>query len=107
MIAINGTRNHIHLLIDVKPFQALSELVREVKKSSTSFVNDMKLTSNHFQWQNGFGAFAVYRQDRKIVIDYIENQKIHHQKKSFKEEFHELLRENEIEFKDEYLFEWI
>lgn len=107
MIRINGMHDHIHMLIDLKPTQGLSELVREIKKSSTAYVNEMKLTHQHFQWQNGYAGFAVYRPARDIVIEYIKDQKQHHRSKSFKTEYYDLLKEHKLDFKEEHLFDWL
>lgn len=105
MLAINGTKNHIHFFIGMKPNCCLSDLVREIKKSSNSFINE-KFTSFRFQWQEGFGAFSYSHSQLGDVIRYIENQKEHHRKKTFKEEYLDFLKAFEIEYKDEYLFEW-
>jgi REP element-mobilizing transposase RayT len=107
MLAINGTNNHIHFFIGMKPTCCLSDLVREIKKSSNSFIKEKKFTSFDFQWQAGFGAFSYSHSQLTDVIQYIEKQKEHHKKKTFKEEYLAFLKAFEIEFKDEYLFEWI
>ena len=107
MLAINGTSNHIHFFIGMKPTCCLSDLIREIKKSSGVFISEKKFTPFKFQWQEGFGAFSYSHSQLTNVIQYIENQKEHHQKRSFKEEYLTLLNTFEIEFKNEYLFEWI
>jgi REP element-mobilizing transposase RayT len=107
MLAINGTHNHIHFFIGMKPTCCLSDLVREVKKSSNSFIKENRFSPFRFQWQDGFGAFSYSHSQLTDVIRYIENQKEHHRKKTFKEEYLAFLKAFEIEFKDEYLFEWI
>ena len=106
MIAINGMPDHIHIFIGMKPDCNLSNLVREIKKSSTSFIKDKNFTKHKFQWQGGFGAFSYSQSHISNVARYIENQKVHHQKKSFKDEYLELLNKFEIKFKEDYLFEW-
>ncbi|MFZ5430321.1 MAG: IS200/IS605 family transposase [Bacteroidota bacterium] len=105
MLAINGTNNHIHVFIGMKPTCCLSDLVREIKKSSNSFINE-RFTSFRFQWQEGFGAFSYSHSQLSNVIGYIEKQKEHHRKKTFREEYLEFLKAYEIEFKDDYLFVW-
>ena len=107
MLAINGIPDHIHFLIGMKPSCCLSDLVREVKKSSNDFINDKGLCKYKFNQQGGFGAFSYSHSDIDNVIKYIMKQKEHHKKKTFKEEYFEFLRKYEIEFKDEYLFDWI
>src|SRR5690606_1192698 len=87
LIVINGVEDHIHILFDLKPAECLSDLVREIKKASTGYVNQMRFTAKPFQWQNGYGAFCVCRKHRDSVIRYINIQKEHHAKESFKSEF--------------------
>ena len=107
MLAINGMSNHIHFFIGMKPTCCLSDLVREIKKSSSMFIKEKQFTPFRFQWQEGFGAFSYSHSQLGDVIRYIENQKEHHKKKTFKEEYLEFLKAFEIEFKDEYLFQWL
>jgi putative transposase len=107
MLAINGIADHIHFLIGMKPSCCLSDLVREVKKSSTDFIKEKKFTKHKFQWQEGYGAFSYSHSHLTSVIGYIQNQKQHHTVRTFKEEYMELLKKFEIAFKPEYLFEWI
>ncbi|MEI6519893.1 MAG: IS200/IS605 family transposase [bacterium] len=107
MIAINGNPDHIHFLIGMKPTCNLSELIREVKKSSNVFINDKRFVPYNFNWQEGYGAFSYSHNQLDNVINYINNQKEHHRKQTFKEEYLNFLRMNNISFKEEYLFEWI
>ncbi len=107
MLAINGMPDHIHFLIGMKPSCCLSDLVREIKKSSNDFINTKNFTEAKFQWQGGFGAFSYSHSSLDNVIKYILNQKNHHKKDSFKNEYLGLLNEFEIEHKPEYLFDWI
>ncbi len=107
MLAINGTQNHIHFLIGMKPACCLSDLVREVKKSSNDFVNENKLSRFKFNWQEGYGAFSYNHSQIDNVAKYILNQKENHSKITFREEYIGLLRKFEIEHDERYLFEWI
>ncbi len=107
MLSINGMPDHIHVLIGMKPTCCLSDLVREIKKSSNSFIKENKLSTYPFNWQEGYGAFSYSHSQLDNVIGYIKNQKEHHKKKTFKEEYFEFLLNFNIEFKTEYLFEWI
>jgi putative transposase len=107
MLAINGMPDHIHFLLGLKPDCCLSDLIREVKKASNEFINDHKLTPTKFYWQDGFGAFSYSRSQIDSVVKYILNQKEHHKKKTFKEEYLEFLKKYEIEYNEKYLFEWI
>ena len=107
MLAINGVPDHIHFLIGMKPSCCLSDLVREIKKSSNDFITEKKFTRLKFQWQEGFGAFSYSHSALDNVIAYINNQKEHHRKQTFREEYKAFLTKYQIEHKDEYLFEWI
>lgn len=107
LLAINGMPDHIHILIGMKPSCSLSDLIREVKKASNEFINSKRFSKSTFQWQEGYGAFSYSHSALNNVIQYIQNQKEHHKKRSFKEEYKEFLTKYRIEHKDEYLFEWI
>lgn len=105
MLAINGIPNHIHFLIGMKPSCCLSDLVREIKKSSNEFINDNKLSKFKFNWQEGFGAFSYSHSQLDTVIEYVMNQKEHHKKKTFKEEYTDFLKQFNVEYDEQYLFE--
>jgi|SRR5690554_5021667 len=107
MLAINGMSDHIHFLIGMKPSCCLSDLVREVKKSSNAFVKEKKFSKFKFEWQEGYGAFSYSHSALDNVIGYINNQKEHHKIKTFKEEYKDFLIKFQVDYKNEYLFEWI
>ena len=107
MLSINGIPDHIHFLIGMKPTCCLSDLVREIKKSSNNLIKKKKLSKYRFEWQEGYGAFSYSHSALDNVIAYIANQKEHHRKKTFKEEYVSFLKKYEIDFKDDYLFKWI
>jgi putative transposase len=107
LIAINGMPDHIHVFIGMKPNCNLSDLVREIKKSSNSFINEKKLMGTNFQWQEGFGAFSYSQSHIDNVVKYIKNQKLHHSKLTFKEEYLAFLQKFAIEYDEKYLFEWL
>lgn len=107
LLSINGTSNHIHILISMKPTCCLSDLVREIKKSSDNFISENHFTRYHFTWQDGFGAFSCHHSDLTNVIRYIDKQKEHHQKIAFRDEYIDFMEKQEIELKNEYFFEWI
>ncbi len=105
LLAINGMPDHIHILIGMTTDCCLSDLVREIKKSSNNFINENKLTSSHFEWQQGFGAFSYSKDSIPRVAGYIQNQKTHHQQKTFKQEYIQLLEEFDVDYKPEYIFQ--
>lgn len=100
---INGVENHLHILTHLHPSIALADLVKDVKLSSSKFIKEQKLFKHFDGWQDGYAAFT-YSQDRKeTLINYIRNQETHHQKKTFREELIELLKEHGVEFDEKYL----
>lgn len=105
-IIINGVEDHVHLFIGLKPSMRLSDLVRDIKNNTTNFINERKFVVGRFAWQEGYGAFSYSQSHIDNVYKYILNQEIHHQKKSFKEEYLELLERFEIDYKEEYLFDF-
>jgi len=107
MLAINGMPDHIHIFIGMKPSCCLSDLVREVKKSSNDFINEKKFSAHKFNWQEGYGAFSYSHSAIDNVVKYVINQKEHHKKQTFKEEYMDFLNKFQIEYKDEYLFKWV
>jgi len=105
-IIVNGVSNHVHLFIGLKPSMCLSDLIRDVKNNTTNFINENKFVKGKFSWQEGYGAFSYGHSQIDNVYQYILNQEEHHCKKSFKEEYLDLLRKFEIEYNEKYLFEW-
>jgi len=104
LMIINGMPDHVHLLIGTKPNCNLSNLIRDIKSSSTTWINNKKRTNQKFSWQLGFGAFTVSQSGLKHVINYIKNQEMHHKKKTFREEYIEFLNAYQIDYNEDYLF---
>jgi putative transposase len=107
LIAINCMPDHTHIFMGVKPTIALSDLVRDIKNNSSTFINSKRWVRGKFNWQEGFGGFSYGHSQIDTVVKYIQNQEKHHAKKSFKEEYLALLRKFEIEYDDRYVFDWI
>ncbi|MCU0406451.1 MAG: transposase [Ignavibacteriaceae bacterium] len=105
LISINGISNHIHVLIGLNPSESLSDLVKEVKRCSTNFINEQKWLRVKFNWQEGFGAFSYSRSQLDRVIDYFRNQELHHKRKSFREEYIEMLKKFDVAYDEKYIFE--
>ncbi|MHC1736378.1 MAG: IS200/IS605 family transposase [Ignavibacteriaceae bacterium] len=104
LFAINGMSDHIHLLVSMNPKQAPSDLVYHIKRSSSIWINENKLALGQFAWQDGFGAFTYGKSQIPEVAKYIENQKQHHSKKTFQEEYLKLLELFEIKYDKRYIF---
>jgi len=105
LLQINGMPDHIHILASLKPDKSISDLVRDIKSNSSKFINESKWLADKFHWQKGFGAFSYSRSQIDDVVHYIKNQKEHHKKISFKDEYIELLDLFGIEYDNRYLFQ--
>jgi REP element-mobilizing transposase RayT len=106
LISINGMADHLHVLIGLRPAMALADLVRDIKADSSDWVNRKKLARGKFAWQEGYGAFSYGHSQLDRIVKYIQNQERHHSRKSFRDEYLTLLRRFEIEFKEDYVFEF-
>ncbi len=106
-IIVNGVEDHVHLFIGLNPSMALSDLIREVKNNTTNFINSKGWIHGKFAWQEGYGAFSHSRSQVEDVYQYILNQEEHHRKHPFKEEYLDKLKKFEVEFDEQYLFDWL
>ena len=107
LLAIGTMPDHIHIFIGYNVNQLIPNLVENIKTSSNEWIKTNKLSSFKFEWQKGYGAFTHSRSQLDVVIKYILSQEKHHKKKSFKEEYLEILIKNEIAYKNEYIFDFI
>ena len=106
LLAVGAMHDHIHIFIGYNVNQRIPDLVENIKTSTNEWIKDKKLSKFKFEWQKGYGAFSHSRSQLDTVIKYILNQEEHHKKKPFKEEYLEILRKNEIDFKEEYVFDF-
>ncbi len=106
-LAVGGWLDHVHVFYELPMTTAIADLMRAIKAGSSKWINDNKLVPGKFQWQEGFGAFSYSISHIDRVVKYILNQKEHHKKQTFKQEYIESLNEYDIEFKEEYLFEFL
>jgi REP element-mobilizing transposase RayT len=104
LFAINGMPDHVHVLISMNPKQAPSDLMYNIKRSSSLWINENKLVAGKFSWQEGFGAFSYGKSQIPDIALYIENQQQHHKKRSFIEEYIELLNAFGIEYDERYIY---
>ncbi len=101
-LAINGTRDHVHLLLSLSPTQAIADVVRVVKANSSRWVNQDR--RRNFAWQSGYGAFSVSLSAAPEVIRYIARQAEHHRRMRFREELVAFLKKHEIEYDERYIW---
>lgn len=100
---VNGTENHIHIVTHIHPSVSISDLVKDIKVSSSKWVKEQNLFPYFKSWQEGYGAFTYHINQKEMLVNYVKNQREHHHKKTFKEEYIELLKEHGIEFDEKYL----
>lgn len=105
LYAIYCMPDHVHIFVSMKPDMAISDLVRDIKSNSSSFVKEKEWVRD-FAWQIGFGAFSYSKSQAPTVVNYVLNQPQHHRKKTFKQEYIEFLEKFEIEYDEKYLFEF-
>ena len=105
VFAINGVEDHVHILIGMQPNQSISELMREVKGSSSKWINGNRKTATRFSWQEGYGAFSHSTDKIPGVVQYINDQEKHHDKKSFYMEYQQMLNHFEVEYEERYIFQ--
>ncbi len=91
LYAIYCMPDHTHIFVSIKPDIAISDLVRDIKANSSSFIKEKHFVKN-FSWQTGFGAFSYSKSQASNVVDYILRQPEHHKKKTFKQEYIEFLQ---------------
>ncbi|MDQ6756124.1 MAG: IS200/IS605 family transposase [Bacteroidota bacterium] len=106
LYAIYCMPDHTHIFVSIKPDIAISDLLRDIKANSSSFMKEKHFVNN-FSWQTGFGAFSYSKSQALNVVNYIIRQPEHHKKKIFKQEYRGFLQKFEIEYDDKYLFEFL
>ena len=104
VLAIGGMPDHLHLLIGLRPDESLSHLVQEIKRDSSLWINEKRYVNGKFSWQEGYGAFSYSKSQLLNVTNYILNQKEHHQKKTFIEEYVKVLSDFGLNFDEKYIF---
>jgi putative transposase len=106
ILAVCAMPDHIHLLIGYNVNQLIPDLVEEIKTSTNSWIKNKGLSKFKFEWQKGYGAFTHSHSQIDTVVKYILKQEDHHKKKSFREEYLEMLKKNDVTFNQEYLFDF-
>ena len=104
-IIVNGVEDHMHCFLGLRPSVSVSELMKIVKAKSSKYINDHNLTGERFEWQEGYGVFSYRQRDVDIIYKYIQNQEEHHSKQTFREEYLGFLKEFEIGYDEQYIFQ--
>ena len=102
-LIINGTDDHVHMLVRIRPAQSSAQVVRVVKANSSRWVHEK--WSREFGWQTGYGVFSVSESNVAGVMKYIAEQEEHHRKHSFQEEFVAFLKKNNVAYDERYIWE--
>ena len=103
-IEIGGTTNHIHILTSLPPTMALADYVRGIKANTSKWIKQLDTYYTHFAWQDGYGAFSVSPSLLDKTILYIQNQEVHHKKRTFEEEYRLFLDAYGIKYDERYAF---
>ena len=96
--------DHIHVVYGLRPNQSISNLMEDIKSGSSKWINDRGFTKSKFNWQKGFGAFSYSKSQLPALINYVKNQKTHHQKKTFLQEYLKILEKFGVEYNPRYIF---
>ncbi|MGR3174272.1 MAG: IS200/IS605 family transposase [Candidatus Scalindua sp.] len=104
-IIIGGIEDHVHVLCKLSKTRSMSSVIEDVKKKSSKWIKTRGVEYKNFYWQNGYGAFSIGKSQVNTLRKYIQNQEEHHQKKSFKEEFLEILNRYGVEYDERYLWD--
>lgn len=102
---VNGVEDHVHCLISIKPTICVSELVKNIKSKSSKYINDNKLTASKFSWQVGYGVFLYSQSQIDSVYKYVQNQKEHHKKQNFNDEYLNFLNKFNVQYNEKFIFE--
>jgi putative transposase len=102
-LGINGIEDHVHVVTKLRPDKALSDVLRVLKCNATGWMHDVFPTVDEFSWQRGYAAFSVSQAKLDQIRRYIAHQKEHHMTVSFRDEFIQFLKANEIEYDERYV----
>ena len=103
-IMINGTDNHIHVLCIMSKNIPLAKLLEDIKSNSSRWIKTLDSHYRDFSWQGGYAGYSVSQSKVEVVKKYIENQKEHHKKQTFQEEYIQFLEENGVEYNLDFLW---
>ena len=101
---VNGMADHVHVLFGCNPNESISDLIKEVKRNSSKYINENHWISGKFEWQHGFGAFSYSKSHVDKIYQYIKSQEEHHKRITFREEYISFLKKYGIDYDERYIF---
>ena len=104
-LSINGTSDHVHLLVRLPADESVADVARVIKTNSSRWIHERWPERREFAWQTGYGAFTVSESSVSRVRRYIASQPEHHKRRSFREEFLAFLQKNGISVDERYLWD--
>ena len=104
-LIVSGAKDHVHALFTLSRKYPISTIVKEIKRTSSSWIKGVSRSQRKFRWQNGYGAFSVSQSHVDQVRRYIENQDQHHRRVTFEDEYRSFLRKYEVEFDERYVWD--
>jgi REP element-mobilizing transposase RayT len=103
-LQVGGIEDHIHALLMAPPTLNPSQIAQYLKGDSSKWIHEEFRKLRGFEWQDGYGAFTVSKSQIQEVIKYIQNQREHHRKKTFQEEYLELWQKHGVDYDERYLW---
>ena len=104
-IIVNGVEDHVHCFVGLKPVVSVSKMMQIIKAKSSKYINDHSLTTDRFEWQEGYGVFSYGQSQVDRIYKYIQNQETHHKKQTFRNEYLEFLKKFKVEYDEQYIFQ--
>lgn len=103
-LIVNGVEDHVHCFFGLKPSVSISNVMKNAKAKSSKWVNESRLLPHRFEWQEGYAAFSYSRSHINAVHKYIQNQEAHHSKRTFRDEYVDMLAKFDVNFDERYIF---
>ena len=104
-LRVGGTADHVHLLVSLARTVAVANLLEAIKADSSKWIKTKGPAYSRFAWQNGYGVFSIGQSQAGTVKRYIVNQRQHHRRRSYQDEFRELLKRYEVEYDERYVWD--
>ena len=104
VVRVGGVKDHVHILFMLSRDMTISRIVEEVKRNSSRWIKTLSHHYTKFAWQGGYAAFSLGQSMVETAINYIANQKEHHRKRTFAEEYKDFLDKYDVEYNERYLF---